>query len=285
MRIRYIETTGRCNLTCPFCVDRFRNFDMDDDLFYNIVDNNLECMKGQWLWLDFNGEPLLDTEIFERIRYLEDRGIKTQITTNGIILDEDAMIKLIDSRLEYIAISVLSLNPSIYKELRGLGNNEKIVNRVRQLKHLVDEKNSKLEIQAVAIDYPRNDLEEFVKYFHSIGVHVGIHRFTNRVHDIHLNYNVCNETKMNRGECIGIEDNLIVLSNGEVVFCCCDFRGRSSLGNLKDYNYSIAELMENGVLKDIISNQKNGIFKGICKECTDWIYHQQESTVEYVKEL
>ena len=40
--IKYIETTSKCNYSCPICVPRTRNCHLDMDEFYSIVDNNLD---------------------------------------------------------------------------------------------------------------------------------------------------------------------------------------------------------------------------------------------------
>ena len=39
--IKYIETTSKCNYTCPICVQRTRNCHMDIEEFYTIVDRNI----------------------------------------------------------------------------------------------------------------------------------------------------------------------------------------------------------------------------------------------------
>lgn len=79
-----------------------------------------------------------------------------------------------------------------------------------------------------------------------------------------------------------IRSNIIILSNCEVVTCCCDFFAQNSLGNLRDYDYSVKKLMENGKLDNIISNLQNHIYEGACKNCSDWMYYQENATEEYV---
>ena len=57
--IKYIETTSKCNYSCPICVPRTRNCHMDMDEFYSIIDNNLDLFYKKAIWMDFNGEPLV----------------------------------------------------------------------------------------------------------------------------------------------------------------------------------------------------------------------------------
>lgn len=58
--------------------------------------------------------------------------------------------------------------------------------------------------------------------------------------------------------------------------------GRNSLGNIKDYNYSIDKVVNNGKLEELENNLRNHNYFGACAECTDWIYHQQYSKEKYV---
>ena len=58
--------------------------------------------------------------------------------------------------------------------------------------------------------------------------------------------------------------------------------GRNSLGNIKDYNYSIDKVVNNGKLEELENNLRNHNYFGACAECTDWIYHQQYLKEKYV---
>ena len=57
--IKCLETTSRCNYSCPICVPRTRNCDLDMKDFYSIIDNNLDIFQKKSVWLHFNGEPLV----------------------------------------------------------------------------------------------------------------------------------------------------------------------------------------------------------------------------------
>ena len=283
--IKYIETTSRCNYACPICVERTRNCDMDMKEFYTIVDKNLDFFHKKPIWLDFNGEPLVDPYFFDRVKYLQSKGLKTRISTNGALLNEENIAKLVDSGMNYIVVSIGTLNPKIYKEIRGIDNLSKVLNNLNNLKKYVDKTHAKTELQAVMIDTGTNlDREEFIKYFHNLGINVAFHNFTNRAHSIEMDINPKDRdfSIYKRGECKGLKRNIIILSNCEVVTCCCDFLAKNSLGNLRDYDYSVRKLVENGKLDQLILDLKNHIYKGACKECSDWIYYQEDSDEEYV---
>ena len=54
------------------------------------------------------------------------------------------------------------------------------------------------------------------------------------------------------------------------------------MGNLRDYDYSVKKLVENGRLDKIIDDLRNHRFNGACKNCSDWIYYQEGADEEYV---
>ncbi len=282
--IKYIETTSKCNYSCPICVERTRNCTLPMDEFYKIVDTNRDLFYKKAIWMDFNGEPLVDPYFFDRINYMHDKGINTRISTNGALLTKENCEKLAKSNISYVVVSVGTLDPKEYAEIRGVDNLPLVLKNLLELKKCVDKYHSKTELQAVMIDTGNGKKEEFIKFFHDKGINVGFHNFTNRSQSIKMDINPKKRDfeEYKRGVCEGLRSNIIILSNCEVVTCCCDFFAQNSLGNLRDYNYSLKELMKNGKLDKLIENLENGIYEGACKNCTDWIYYQKDHKEEYV---
>lgn len=282
INIRYLETTGRCNLNCPVCVERYRNFDMRQEEFLAIVDRNRDIMKGNWIWMDFNGEPLLDPLFYDRAKYLKGIGAEVMISTNGMLLSRENTVKLLQTELDYIVISVTTLNPELYHQIRGVDRLPQVLKNVKLLKETADEMNSKTEIQAVAIDTGKENLEQFIDYFHSMGLHAAVHQFTNRAHCSRKVYQTEHHELAQRGACQGRKQNLVILCNCDVVSCCCDFAGINVLGNLRDFDYSMKDLIENSDIDTFFEDQDRQIFRGACAVCDDWIYFQRNAIEQYV---
>lgn len=283
--IKYIETTSKCNYSCPICVPRTRNCHLDMNEFYSIIDNNLDLFYKKAIWMDFNGEPLVDPYFFDRVKYMHSKGINTRLSTNGALLNEKNRIKMATSGISYVVVSIGTLNSSLYKQIRGVDNLSIVLNNLIELKKCIDKVNSKTELQAVMIDTGESlNREEFIEYFHKLGINVAFHNFTNRSKSIKMDIN---PKKRNfdmyiRGECKGLRKNIIILSNCEVVTCCCDLLAQNSLGNLRDYDYSVKRLVKNGKLDKLISDLQNHEYHGACKNCSDWIYYQENAEEEYV---
>lgn len=286
IEIKYLETTGMCNYNCPICVERVRNFHMEQEDFYQIVDNNTNLFNKNGVWLDFNGEPLMDPLFFERVKYLKNKGIKVRISTNGALLNEKNRKALIESKLDYLVVSIATLDDKKYEQIRGVDNLHKVLENTLKLKEECIRNECEMEIQAVMIDTCDDfDRQKFIDFFHSKDIHVAFHNFTNRAETIKMDLmkeNTVHDYTIERGLCVRLSENIGILCDGEVITCCCDFMGRNSLGNIKDYKYSIEELLKNGNLEKLEENLKNHIYTGACAECSDWIYHQENSKEKYV---
>ena len=123
-----IQTVTGCNAECVFCpngktkrsIPRGRL--MDWDLYRSIVDQCLSMGVRRYSVYLMN-EPLLDREIPERIAYISSRIKKpqyTKITTHGGLLSERMAKGLLDSGLDKLRISVLSLNSENYRKVMQL---------------------------------------------------------------------------------------------------------------------------------------------------------------------
>src|SRR2546428_2776903 len=87
-----IETTGVCNLLCPFCSTTFKQWGPDApgymkmDLYKRIIDegaaNGLYAIK-----LSFRGEPMLHPHLVEMVAYAKAKGIlDVTFNTNATLL-------------------------------------------------------------------------------------------------------------------------------------------------------------------------------------------------------
>ena len=279
--IRYIETTGRCNLNCPICVDRVRNYDMSLEDLYNIIGANKDILYGNRTWLDFNGEPLIDSSFFEKVKMLKEVGVIPMISTNGLMLNDENCKKLVLSGIDYLVVSISTLDHKLYHKMRGIDAHRIVIENIKKLKQYTDMYHSQMQIQAVAIDTGNLDVNSFVDYFHSLSIHAAVHNYTNRSMHSRMFFEVAHK-KIERGQCIDLRQNIGILCDLNIVTCCCDFMGDNSLGNLRDYNYSVEKLIANGKLDQLLDKLKRHIYEGACENCSDWIYHQASSEEEYV---
>ena len=99
-----IEPTRRCNLSCKICLRRNLN-ESDSSLSLDHFKEVLESGNFRYVGLHGWGEPMLNPQLFEMIRYAESRGISTNITSSGTLIREN-IDNIFDSGLREIAFGV-----------------------------------------------------------------------------------------------------------------------------------------------------------------------------------
>ena len=80
--------TYRCNARCSFCdIWRAKKYRQIEDAQLQDVKNNLSALKKLGVrFVDFTGgEPLLHRQLPEMLDYGKGLGLRTSITTNGIL--------------------------------------------------------------------------------------------------------------------------------------------------------------------------------------------------------
>ena len=99
-----VEPTNACNLNCKICIRRNLerpNTSLSFDNFKKILSSGNFRYVGLHGW----GEPLLHKQLFEMVRYAEAKGISTNLTTNGTLLQEN-IANILSSGLREIAFGI-----------------------------------------------------------------------------------------------------------------------------------------------------------------------------------
>lgn len=115
-----IEPSNYCNQKCIYCprqgaLTDINNANLSLDEFKQII-GKLPAVKG--IMLSGIGEPLLNKDLFEMIRYAKSRGIKMQTTTNMTLITPEVAHEIVKSGLDELFVSMDSAIPEIYQKLR-----------------------------------------------------------------------------------------------------------------------------------------------------------------------
>lgn len=129
-----LEITTRCNINCVHCSSTdYRTpkewtteeaLQVFDDMISNGIDQ-----------VDFlGGEPFFRKDILHLLSYLDERGIRTIVTTNGLLLDEDTIGSLLKMRhLNGIFFSIDGASREVFEAIRGKNNYEKVLINLEKL--------------------------------------------------------------------------------------------------------------------------------------------------------
>jgi radical SAM protein with 4Fe4S-binding SPASM domain len=106
------EITSQCNLTCPHCFSaaaRRPHNEMDTAECKNVIDDMARLGVSVIGWT--GGEPLLREDLEGLIDYARQKGIKSNITTNAIMLDRKRAASLVRAGNRAVQISLDGSTP------------------------------------------------------------------------------------------------------------------------------------------------------------------------------
>lgn len=132
-----IEPTNLCNQRCEMCP---RNTHLDAPLgsmsFENFKEIYRQIPTITDLQLNGLGEPLLNEEIFKMIDYAKKMGSTVVLTSNCELATKEKAMKIIESGLDILKISMDSTDEKIYTSIRH-GN---LNNALTGIKNIVEAK-------------------------------------------------------------------------------------------------------------------------------------------------
>jgi len=170
-----ISPTDYCNLKCKICW-RLSKEEKYDELTLEQIDSLLkECKELGVKVIDFTGggEPFLRKDIFEIMKLIKKYGLFGTLTTNGILLDEQKLKKIIELQLDDICFSLDGHTAEINDEIRGAGVFDKVIRSIKTLNELKKENSSEkpiVRIGTVITKKNYRDLDKIVELATELGV-------------------------------------------------------------------------------------------------------------------
>jgi radical SAM protein with 4Fe4S-binding SPASM domain len=251
-----IENSCFCNAKCTFCphekMKREKIF-MNMNVFNKLVERlKQEKINVRYVNMAGTGEPLMDKEIFKKIKIIKKEFPKAimYLPTNFSLADKEMIEKIIESGLDNVTISLNADNEKDYKKLMGL-DFKRTINNIENLIKIRKEKRSKLiiTITLVANSTNRKSIDKF------------LNRWENKVDAIAINGEHSwagavdgddkNRKWKQRFPCRTLFEQIIVHANGNIALCCVDCEGSVIGGNV----------MKNKIMDSFNNPDKNGKIK------------------------
>ena len=126
------EPTTSCNLRCPECPSGLRAFTrptgmLQKDFFTRTIDEiHRELL---YLIFYFQGEPYLNPDFLDMVKYAGSKGIYTATSTNAHYLTDTIAKRTIESGLDRLIISIDGTTQDVYQQYRVGGNIDKVIDR------------------------------------------------------------------------------------------------------------------------------------------------------------
>lgn len=131
-----IEPTTACNLGCPECPSGLRQFtrptgNLKSDFFSKVIDASKHHLS--YLTFYFQGEPYINPNFLEMVKYASDRNIYTSTSTNAHFLNDEMAKKTVESGLDRLIISLDGTTQEVYESYRVNGKLDKVLEGTRNI--------------------------------------------------------------------------------------------------------------------------------------------------------
>ena len=116
-----IKVTWRCNLHCKMCNAwrQGRHRELSTARLQSLIDElaDLGCRKVHLS----GGEVLTRSDLPGLVALLAGKGMRVNLTTNGTLLTRDLALRLLESGLRGISLSIDAPDPHVHDKIRGRG--------------------------------------------------------------------------------------------------------------------------------------------------------------------
>lgn len=284
------EPTTSCNLRCPECPSGLRAFTrptgmLKKDFFKETMDELGKDLT--YLIFYFQGEPYLNPDFLDMVKYANRKKIYTATSTNAHYLTDEMAKKTIESGLDRLIISIDGTTQDVYQQYRVGGNLEKVLEGARNIVKWKKEMKSKTPFvifQFLVVKPNEHQIEDVKKLGKEIGIDEVAFK-TAQIYDYENGSNLIptidyysRYAKQDDGKytiknkmlnhCWKLWHSCVITWDGAVVPCCFDKDADHRLGDLKEMSFK--KLWQDGKYK----NFRAALLKSrseidICKNCTE----------------
>lgn len=285
------EPTTSCNLRCPECPSGLRTFTRPTGMLQNnFFRETIDQLAPELLYLIFyfQGEPYLNPDFLEMVKYASQKKIYTATSTNAHYLTDQNAKRTVESGLDRLIISIDGSTQEVYEQYRVGGNLGKVLEGARRIVKWKKELKSKtpfIFFQFLVVKPNEHQLHDIQKLAKEVGVNE-VRFKTAQVYDyekdpnqlIPLNEKFSRYKKNKQGDfeiknalnnhCWKLWHATVITWDGLVVPCCFDKDAQHKMGDLKGKPFK--EIWQNKEYvqfrKQILQSRRN---IDICANCSE----------------
>ena len=278
-----VDITEVCNLGCIHCPhpdfkisQHYSAQYIDKKLNEKLVDEVKLHGKGltQYIRYASNGEPLIHPHAFDMLDYaVQNSGTLVTLTTNGTILNEKRIRKLIKSGLHMIDVSIDAFKEETYKVIRKGGDLKVTRKNVIRLLEIIQEEKSeaKVIVSFVKQEENKDEADDFYNFWKKAGTSDVLireqHSCSGAKEEIKFYKNSKN---IERRPCVYPWERIVLNARGDLSFCPSDWVHGSYITKYKDH--TIKEIWNGDFYKKLREAHLKNDFENhnFCGQCPDW---------------
>lgn len=290
MPISYsIEPTNHCNLQCPECPSGLGTLTrplglLKTDDFKKLIDEISNT--GFYIQLFFQGEPYINKNLPDMIKYAQTKKIYVSISTNGHFVNEKNVDLVLDNAPDKLIFSVDGLDEESYQKYRVGGTFEQADKGLRLLISRKKERGLKkpfVEFQFIVMKQNEHQMDDVRKYCEEVGIDklvfktMQISSYENALKFLPVNkkyrryiveedsFKIKNKIKDN---CFALWRTSVITWDGRVVPCCFDKDAVNEIGIVNGRAFSDVWKSEKytGFREKVLSSRKS---VSMCTNCTE----------------
>lgn len=160
-----VEVTSRCNASCMYCPHTvYRSKWRDRDLPLSAFNKLRQDFPNiSMIYLQGWGEPFLHPDYFEMLRLAKEAGCKVGSTSNGALLDEDTLRRLVDEGLDDLAFSLAGTSEETNDRFRHGAPLARVLRTIETLQTIKAQRDSRTPVIHVAYMLLRSAREDLRK--------------------------------------------------------------------------------------------------------------------------
>lgn len=130
----FISLSHRCNNNCQMCgvIKVLKGYELSPETANKALDDIAGWQRDCTVVIT-GGEPFLRKDIFQIIEHSASNKIKTEVVSNGSLIDEELASKIISSGLANIAVSLDGAGPKTHDLIRREGSFKEALGSLRHL--------------------------------------------------------------------------------------------------------------------------------------------------------
>lgn len=270
--VRY-EPTNICQAKCLMCPRESHTRPqgiMDQAQYEHSIDEVVALGVEQVVLTGF-GEPLLDNQLEQKIRYAKERGLRTYIITNAGALTPKRATGLLIAGLDEIRVSFYGMESGTYNAvMRGLDFDRTVKNLMN---FLVVRKSldidCKVQLSYLVLPENEKDVDEFRDFWEPKVDFIEIWKPHNFGDGRDFRERTGRKTSCGRPANGPVQ----IQWNGDVVPCCFDFDNAIVLGNA--FKDSIPDILRGNRYQAIRDAHSSGEFHRFpyCDQCDQLLEH------------
>ncbi|MFA5099934.1 MAG: radical SAM protein [Candidatus Omnitrophota bacterium] len=242
-----IDTTNICDSGCEYCPhagSKYPSGKMKLADFKTIIDKNKDY--AYLAIMQYSGEPLLNEDVYEMIRYAHSMRVATYMSTNLQHLKAEYVARLVSSGLDLLTVSIDGITDDTYNRYRRSGKLSVVLDNIRALVNTKKTLRSHwpvINLQYLVMEHNEHQVSEARKLAHCIGVDsfelkpVGVARDMMKLLPKDPRYvrRVYKKNAAPRQACWWLWSTFVILWDGTVIPCCSPFFkpfGKENSGNM-----------------------------------------------------